>query len=119
LLAIVSFLVGTSENIIASKQDSAIAIMLVMGFNSSLIVGVPLGRVSGMLQLAMAAGAGIGGAIVSGVSLSAVSWLGALAVAAAAVLAAASFRIGRGAEQKADELQPAALAVPQSDAASR
>jgi len=81
--------------------------------------GIMLSLNSSMLQLAMAAGAGIGGAVVSGVSLSAVSWLGALAVAAAAVLAAASFRIGREARQQAGEPHPAALTVSQSDAASR
>ncbi len=81
--------------------------------------GIMLSLNSSMLQLAMAGGAGIGGAIVSGVSLWSISWLGALAVAAAAVLAAASFRIGREAQWKAGETRAAALAAPQSDAASR
>ncbi len=81
--------------------------------------GIMLSLNSSMLQLAMAGGAGIGGAIVSGVSLWSISWLGALAVAAAAVLAAASFRIGREARWKAGETRAAALAAPQSDAASR
>ena len=46
---------------------------------------------SSVLQLAMAAGAGIGGLIVERSSLAATSWIGAGAVAVAALIAAASF----------------------------
>ncbi|OZB98263.1 MFS transporter [Paenibacillus sp. XY044] len=42
--------------------------------------GVMLGLNQSMMQLSMAAGAGIGGVIVSGVSLSAVTWIGAVGV---------------------------------------
>ncbi|MFC3801452.1 MFS transporter [Cohnella sp. GCM10012308] len=46
---------------------------------------------SSVLQLAMAAGAGIGGVIVEQSSLAAVSWIGAAGVAVAALVAAAAF----------------------------
>lgn len=46
---------------------------------------------SSVLQLAMAAGAGIGGVVVEGTSLTAITWIGAAGVAVAAVLASASF----------------------------
>ncbi|UYO03372.1 MFS transporter [Paenibacillus sp. PSB04] len=42
--------------------------------------GVMLGLNQSMMQLSMAAGAGIGGLVVSGVSLSAVTWIGAVGV---------------------------------------
>ncbi|MBJ9990498.1 MFS transporter [Paenibacillus sp. S28] len=42
--------------------------------------GVMLGLNQSMMQLSMAAGAGIGGVVVSGVSLSAVTWIGAVGV---------------------------------------
>jgi DHA1 family putative efflux transporter-like MFS transporter len=57
--------------------------------------GIMLSLNSSVLQLAMAAGAGIGGVIVEGASLSAVGWLGALGVAVAAAMAAASFGLSR------------------------
>lgn len=53
--------------------------------------GIMLSLNTSVLQLAMAAGAGIGGVIVEGVSLSAVSLLGAVGVAVAAVTATLSF----------------------------
>ncbi|MEK0316268.1 MFS transporter [Cohnella sp. 56] len=46
---------------------------------------------SSVLQLAMAAGAGIGGVIVEQSSLAATSWIGAAGVAAAALIAASAF----------------------------
>ncbi|RUS46100.1 MFS transporter [Cohnella sp. AR92] len=46
---------------------------------------------SSVLQLAMAAGAGIGGGIVEGASLTDVTWIGAAVVALAALLSAAAF----------------------------
>jgi len=42
--------------------------------------GVMLGLNQSMMQLSMAAGAGIGGVVVSGVSLAAVTWIGAVGV---------------------------------------
>ena len=48
--------------------------------------GVLLGLNQSMMQLAMAAGAGIGGIFVSSVSLSSVTWIGAIGVAIAIVL---------------------------------
>jgi DHA1 family putative efflux transporter-like MFS transporter len=57
--------------------------------------GIMLSVNTSVLQLAMAAGAGVGGIVVDGVSLSAVGWLGAAGVAIAAVLAASSFGYSR------------------------
>lgn len=65
--------------------------------------GIMLSLNSSVLQLAMAAGAGIGGVIVEGASLSAVGWLGALGVAIAAVLAATSFGLSRASARAALE----------------
>ncbi|MFC5703439.1 MFS transporter [Cohnella faecalis] len=53
--------------------------------------GIMLSLNASVLQLAMAAGAGVGGVIVNGVSLSAITWLGAAGVAVAATAAAKSF----------------------------
>ncbi|GMK41431.1 putative MFS-type transporter YbcL [Paenibacillus sp. CCS19] len=44
-----------------------------------------------VVQLAMAAGAGIGGIVVEGASLTAVTWIGAAGVAMAAIMSAAAF----------------------------
>ncbi|QJD83475.1 MFS transporter [Cohnella herbarum] len=63
--------------------------------------GIMLSLNSSVLQLAMAAGAGIGGVIVEGASLSAVGWLGALGVAIAAALAATSFGLSRASARAA------------------
>ncbi|TFE31835.1 MFS transporter [Cohnella luojiensis] len=57
--------------------------------------GIMLSVNTSVLQLAMAAGAGVGGIVVDSVSLSAVGWLGAAGVAIAAVLAASSFGYSR------------------------
>lgn len=68
--------------------------------------GIMLSLNSSAIQLAMAAGAGIGGVIVEGASLTAVTWIGAGGVAIAALMSAAAFgyfRIGaasRAARQK-------------------
>jgi len=48
--------------------------------------GILLGLNQSMMQLAMAAGAGIGGIFVEKVSLSSITWFGALGVAIAIVL---------------------------------
>ncbi|QYR19400.1 MFS transporter [Paenibacillus sp. sptzw28] len=57
--------------------------------------GIMLSLNTSVLQLAMAAGAGVGGIVVEQASLNATSWIGAAAVAIAAVTAAASFRFSR------------------------
>ncbi|SFL81974.1 MFS transporter, DHA1 family, purine base/nucleoside efflux pump [Paenibacillus sp. 1_12] len=57
--------------------------------------GIMLSLNSSVLQLAMAAGAGIGGIIVEKASLSSISWLGAAGVAVAAGTAAASLGLSR------------------------
>jgi DHA1 family putative efflux transporter-like MFS transporter len=57
--------------------------------------GIMLSLNTSVLQLAMAAGAGLGGIIVENVSLSSVSWLGAAGVAVAAGTAAVSFGLYR------------------------
>jgi DHA1 family putative efflux transporter-like MFS transporter len=46
---------------------------------------------SSVVQLAMAAGAGIGGVVVKGSSLTAITWIGAAGVAVAALMSAAAF----------------------------
>ncbi|MBD2868288.1 MFS transporter [Paenibacillus arenilitoris] len=54
--------------------------------------GIMLSLNTSMLQLGMAAGAGLGGVVVERLSLSAITWIGAAGVLIAAVTAAASFR---------------------------
>jgi DHA1 family putative efflux transporter-like MFS transporter len=54
--------------------------------------GIMLSLNSSVLQLAMAAGAGIGGIIVEQVSLPSISWIGALGVAVSAGIAIVSLR---------------------------
>jgi DHA1 family putative efflux transporter-like MFS transporter len=46
---------------------------------------------SSVIQLAMAAGAGIGGVVVEGASLTAITWIGAAGVAVAALMSAVAF----------------------------
>lgn len=66
--------------------------------------GIMLSLNSSVLQLAMAAGAGIGGIVVEQVSLTSISWIGAAGVTVAAATAAASFGRSRAlARQKAEE----------------
>lgn len=65
--------------------------------------GVMLSLNSSMLQLAMAAGAGIGGIVVEQISLISISWIGAIGVAIAAVIAVVSLRLSRSeARRKAE-----------------
>ncbi|SFJ49975.1 MFS transporter, DHA1 family, purine base/nucleoside efflux pump [Paenibacillus sp. UNC496MF] len=61
---------------------------------------------SSAVQLAMAAGAGIGGIVVEGASLTAVTWIGAAGVALAVLLSAAAFgylRVGTAARAARQE----------------
>lgn len=75
--------------------------------------GIMLSLNSSVLQLAMAAGAGIGGVVVESVSLSAIGWLGAAGVAIAAAMAAGSFGLSRaGARARIAEQK---LRVTQAD----
>ncbi|MFF2154815.1 MFS transporter [Paenibacillus chitinolyticus] len=57
--------------------------------------GVMLSLNSSVLQLAMAAGAGIGGVVVEHVSLTSITWIGALGVTVAAATAMVSLRLSR------------------------
>lgn len=57
--------------------------------------GVMLSLNSSALQLAMAAGAGIGGIVVEQVSLASISWIGAVGVTVAAAVASVSLRLSR------------------------
>jgi DHA1 family putative efflux transporter-like MFS transporter len=57
--------------------------------------GIMLSLNTSVLQLAMAAGAGIGGVVVERASLTAISWIGAAGVAVAAGVAAASLGLNR------------------------
>ncbi|WP_248929835.1 MFS transporter [Paenibacillus hamazuiensis] len=57
--------------------------------------GIMLSLNTSVVQVAMAAGAGIGGVVVQQVSLPAISWIGAAAVVIAALTAAASFGFSR------------------------
>ncbi|MCR2804180.1 MFS transporter [Paenibacillus soyae] len=68
--------------------------------------GIMLSLNSSVLQIGMAAGAGVGGVIVESASLSSVSWLGAVGVALAALTAVASFRLTG--KKTAALVQPAA-----------
>ncbi|AFC28118.1 major facilitator superfamily protein [Paenibacillus mucilaginosus 3016] len=71
--------------------------------------GIMLSLNSSVLQLAMAAGAGIGGVVIQSVSLASISWIGAAGVAVAAVTAAASLRLSRkgSPKEKRSELEAA------------
>ncbi|WP_132309701.1 MFS transporter [Paenibacillus sp. BK033] len=64
---------------------------------------------SSIIQLAMAAGAGIGGVVVEGASLTAVTWIGAAGVAVAAVMSASAFgyfRFGAASRAATKEASP-------------
>ncbi|WP_028608350.1 MFS transporter [Paenibacillus harenae] len=66
--------------------------------------GIMLSLNTSMLQLAMAAGAGLGGVVVKQLSLSSITWIGAAGVMIAAATAVASFRLsGSGVRKKAAE----------------
>ncbi|QUL52296.1 MFS transporter [Paenibacillus tritici] len=65
--------------------------------------GVMLSLNSSMLQLAMAAGAGIGGVVIEQISLISISWIGAIGVTVAAATAVVSLRLSRSeARRKAE-----------------
>ncbi|MDQ6419653.1 MFS transporter [Paenibacillus sp. LHD-117] len=66
--------------------------------------GIMLSLNTSMLQLAMAAGAGLGGVVVEQLSLSSITWIGAAGVTIAAVTAVASVRLaGYGVGKKASD----------------
>lgn len=65
--------------------------------------GIMLSLNSSVLQLAMAAGAGIGGVVVEQVSLTSISWIGAAGVTVAAATAAASMGLSRSAARRKAE----------------
>ncbi|MNH98276.1 Purine efflux pump PbuE [compost metagenome] len=65
--------------------------------------GIMLSLNSSVLQLAMAAGAGIGGVVVEQTSLTTISWIGAAGVVIAAVTATASLGISRSGSRRSDE----------------
>ncbi|KAE9133859.1 putative MFS-type transporter [Phytophthora fragariae] len=65
--------------------------------------GIMLSLNSSVLQLAMAAGAGIGGVIVEQVSLASISWIGAAGVTVSAAIAAASFGVSRNRSRSLQE----------------
>ncbi|MET3291039.1 UNVERIFIED_CONTAM: DHA1 family putative efflux transporter-like MFS transporter [Brevibacillus sp. OAP136] len=68
--------------------------------------GIMLSLNTSVVQLAMAAGAGIGGVVVEHVSLAAISWIGAAAVAVAVGAVAASLGVSRSRiVRKVDERQ--------------
>lgn len=62
--------------------------------------GIIISLNTSVVQLAMAAGAGIGGVVVKQVSLTSISWIGAAAVAVAAGTAAASLGRSRSRERR-------------------
>lgn len=66
--------------------------------------GIMLSLNTSMLQLAMAAGAGLGGVVVEQLSLSSITWIGAAGVTVAAATAVLSFRLsGTAVRKKAAE----------------
>ncbi|WP_372011598.1 MFS transporter [Paenibacillus chitinolyticus] len=71
--------------------------------------GIMLSLNSSVMQLAMAAGAGIGGIIVGSISLNAVTWIGAAGVAAAIVINFVSFKLSAAERHKPEREHPARL----------
>jgi DHA1 family putative efflux transporter-like MFS transporter len=65
--------------------------------------GIMLSLNSSVLQLAMAAGAGIGGVVVEQASLASISWIGAAGVAIAAGTVAVSFGLSRSRSRRKPE----------------
>jgi DHA1 family putative efflux transporter-like MFS transporter len=65
--------------------------------------GIMLSLNSSVLQLAMAAGAGIGGIVVEQASLASISWMGAAGVAVAAGTVAGSFGLSRSRSRRKQE----------------
>ncbi|MFD7521880.1 MFS transporter [Paenibacillus chitinolyticus] len=71
--------------------------------------GIMLSLNSSVMQLAMAAGAGIGGIIVGSISLNAVTWIGAAGVAAALAINFVSFKLSAAERHKPEREHPASL----------
>ncbi|MCY9589743.1 MFS transporter [Paenibacillus chitinolyticus] len=71
--------------------------------------GIMLSLNSSVMQLAMAAGAGIGGIIVGSISLNAVTWIGAAGVAAAIVINFVSFKLSAAERHKPEREHPVRL----------
>ncbi|EGL18060.1 MULTISPECIES: MFS transporter [unclassified Paenibacillus] len=69
--------------------------------------GIMLSLNNSVMQLSMAAGAGIGGIIVGSVSLNAVTWIGAVGVAAAIAINFVSFKLSVGERRKAENIRHA------------
>ncbi|MFE6797153.1 MFS transporter, partial [Paenibacillus chitinolyticus] len=71
--------------------------------------GIMLSLNSSVMQLSMAAGAGIGGIIVGSISLNAVTWIGAAGVAAAIVINFVSFKLSAAERHKPEREHPIRL----------
>ncbi|MFC9774025.1 MFS transporter [Paenibacillus chitinolyticus] len=71
--------------------------------------GIMLSLNSSVMQLSMAAGAGIGGIIVGSISLNAVTWIGAAGVAAAIVINFVSFKLSAAERHKPEREHPVRL----------
>ncbi|MGW9124382.1 MFS transporter [Paenibacillus chitinolyticus] len=71
--------------------------------------GIMLSLNSSVMQLSMAAGAGIGGIIVGSISLNAVTWIGAAGVAAAIVINFVSFKLFAAERHKPEREHPVRL----------
>ncbi|MZQ80605.1 MFS transporter [Paenibacillus sp. 5J-6] len=69
--------------------------------------GIMLGLNTSVLQLAMAAGAGIGGVVIDNISLNAITWIAASSIAVAAVTTAVMFRRIRSQSQSHHDNQQA------------
>ncbi|SEG66884.1 MFS transporter [Paenibacillus sp. UNC499MF] len=69
--------------------------------------GIMLSLNNSVMQLSMAAGAGIGGIIVGSVSLNAVTWIGAAGVAAAILINLVSFKLSNAQKRKSENMQHA------------
>lgn len=67
--------------------------------------GIMLSLNNSVVQLAMAAGAGIGGAVVEQASLTSISWIGAAVVIVGAATAAASFGLSRSEARRKAEIR--------------
>ncbi|MEC0245553.1 MFS transporter [Paenibacillus chitinolyticus] len=69
--------------------------------------GIMLSLNNSVMQLSMAAGAGVGGIIVGSVSLNAVTWIGAVGVAAAIAVNFVSSKLSVGERRKAENIRHA------------
>jgi DHA1 family putative efflux transporter-like MFS transporter len=72
--------------------------------------GIMLSLNTSVVQLAMAAGAGIGGVIVEQTSLASISWIGAVGVTIAAATAVVSMRLSRSHAPKSQKVEEIILA---------